>query len=106
MGKLLSLPLAMTARLISQAQTKAPNDAELNAATQKIYERLCETQVTENRGDPLPQQNVSSANDPGPPAKLTPYTWTSKATMGSFHNPASSKFPSTGKTELPHAANT
>ena len=43
----------MTACLTSQAQTKAPNDAYLNAATQKIYERLCETQVTENRGDTL-----------------------------------------------------
>ena len=53
MGKPLSLLLAMTACLTSQAQTKAPNDAELNAATQKIYERLCETQVTENRGDTL-----------------------------------------------------
>ena len=43
----------MTACLTSQAQTKAPNDDELSAATQKIYERLCETQVTENRGDTL-----------------------------------------------------
>ena len=55
-----------------------------NAATQKIYERLCETQVTENRRDILLQQNVSSAIDPGPPAKLTLFTWASTAAMESF----------------------